>query len=327
MEPIKVSIIVPVYGVENFIERCARSLFEQTMDKGVEFIFVNDCTKDRSIEILEKIIEEYPQRKPYIKIIHHKINTKLAGARNTGLDNACGEFVSMVDSDDYLNINMVKTLYNKAIVSEADIVFSNFLYQYQNKAIKYHIKKRNSKGEYLVDILDRTSPTNWWGRIYKRSLIEDNGIRINPDMENFGEDYSTVPKIFFFAKKVEFVEEYLYHYVQFNPNAFTKDVNPKQINRIVATLKIVDDFFKDKDKIYKEAIEKGKIMANLAHAFNFKGITLQKKGFNTFPNVNYQNFYSQLNRYYKIVYLLASNNLFWLLNILTGIYKKVKLMI
>ena len=76
MEFKKVSILVPVYGVEKYIERCARSLFEQTYDN-IEYIFVDDCTKDRSIEILQKVLEDYPNRKNQVKILHHEKNTSV----------------------------------------------------------------------------------------------------------------------------------------------------------------------------------------------------------------------------------------------------------
>ena len=81
----KVSVCIPVYGVEKYIERCARSLFEQTMKDDIEFIFVDDCTPDKSIEILQKVLEEYPERKNQVKIIRHETNKGLTGARNTAL--------------------------------------------------------------------------------------------------------------------------------------------------------------------------------------------------------------------------------------------------
>ena len=88
---VKVSVCIPVYGVEKYIERCARSLFEQTMQEGIEFIFVNDCTPDKNIEILERVLAEYPHRKEQTKIIHHENNKGLVSARNTGLTYAVGE--------------------------------------------------------------------------------------------------------------------------------------------------------------------------------------------------------------------------------------------
>ncbi len=96
---LKVSVIIPVYGVEKYIERCTRSLFEQTLDD-MEFIFVNDCTKDNSIAIIERIAEEYPLRKSQIHILNHQVNKGLPIARQTGLRVATGEYIAHCDSDD-----------------------------------------------------------------------------------------------------------------------------------------------------------------------------------------------------------------------------------
>ena len=96
----KVSICVPVYGVEKYIERCAISIFEQTYTN-LECIFVNDCTKDNSIKILYNVIERYPQRREKIRIIQHDCNRGLAAARNTALEAASGDYILHVDSDNY----------------------------------------------------------------------------------------------------------------------------------------------------------------------------------------------------------------------------------
>ncbi len=96
----KVSIIVPIYNVEKYIERCAVSLFEQDFED-IEYIFVNDCTPDNSVEILEKVIEKYPNRKSHLKIVHHKENKGLGSARNTGLEQATGNYILHIDSDDW----------------------------------------------------------------------------------------------------------------------------------------------------------------------------------------------------------------------------------
>lgn len=97
----KVSIIIPIYGVELFIERCAISLFEQTLDD-IEYIFVDDCTMDKSVQILQGIIAKYPQRKDNVFIIRHERNKGLASARKTGLKFVHGEYVAHCDSDDWL---------------------------------------------------------------------------------------------------------------------------------------------------------------------------------------------------------------------------------
>ena len=92
---IKVSILVPIYGVEKYIERCVRSLFEQSFTD-IEYIFVNDCTKDSSMVILNKLIKEYEEKKGSIKIINHEKNGGLAASRITALKNATGEFITFL---------------------------------------------------------------------------------------------------------------------------------------------------------------------------------------------------------------------------------------
>ena len=108
----KVSILVPIYGVEQYIDRCARSLFEQTYPN-LEYVFVNDCTKDRSVEVLRKVLEAYPEKGNAVKIVDHERNRGLAAARNTALAHATGEFVCLVDSDDWLELNALELLVNK----------------------------------------------------------------------------------------------------------------------------------------------------------------------------------------------------------------------
>ena len=97
-----ISVIIPMYGVENYIARCARSLFDQTLTRDVEFIFIDDASKDRSSEILQSVIDEYSGQNLNVKIIRHDKNQGLPSARNTGLRNAHGDYVMHVDGDDFL---------------------------------------------------------------------------------------------------------------------------------------------------------------------------------------------------------------------------------
>ena len=125
----KVSILVPVFGVERFIERCARSLFEQTYPD-LEYIFVDDGSIDRSIEILQSVVEEYPTRNAAVHLIKHDHNRGLGAARNTALDNATGEFVYHVDSDDYIDRDTIRLLVAKQKETNADIITGNALIIY-----------------------------------------------------------------------------------------------------------------------------------------------------------------------------------------------------
>ena len=105
----KLSVCVPIYGTEKYIERCARSLFDQDI-QDVEYIFVNDCTKDAAIDVLKNVVADYPYVGSRVKIINHEKNKGLAGARLTGLQNATGEYVWCVDSDDYIQQKAIMEL-------------------------------------------------------------------------------------------------------------------------------------------------------------------------------------------------------------------------
>lgn len=109
-----VSVIIPVYNVGKFIERCARSLMEQTMDN-VEYIFVDDASPDNSIQILQKVLADYPNRRDNVRILTHAENKGLPAARNTGLAVATGEYIFHCDSDDFVEPDMLEQLYGKAI--------------------------------------------------------------------------------------------------------------------------------------------------------------------------------------------------------------------
>ena len=114
-----VSVIVPVYGVEHYIERCARSLFSQTF-RSVEFIFVNDCTKDGSMNVLSEVMKEYPEVD--VKVIDLERNMGLPQARRAGVGQATGDYILHVDSDDWIEPNMVERLYERAEETGADMV-------------------------------------------------------------------------------------------------------------------------------------------------------------------------------------------------------------
>ena len=104
-----VSVLIPVYQVEDFIERCARSVFEQTY-QNLECVFVDDGSTDSSIDILNQIINEYPSLKDNVHIIHHQENRGLAAARNTAINSCHGDFVMHVDSDDWLEPDAAELL-------------------------------------------------------------------------------------------------------------------------------------------------------------------------------------------------------------------------
>ena len=126
----KVSVIVPVYNVEKYIDKCLESLVNQTL-KDIEIIIVNDGSTDNSIKIVEEYKEKYKNKIIYLE----KENGGLSDARNYGIQYAKGEYIAFLDSDDYVDRKMYEKLYNKAIENNSDIVECDFYWKYTNKLI------------------------------------------------------------------------------------------------------------------------------------------------------------------------------------------------
>lgn len=245
----KVSVIIPVYNVEKYIERCARSLFEQTLEE-LEFVFVDDCSPDNSVEILESIIEDYPNRREQIKILRHETNKGNSVARNTGLSVVSGEYIAYCDSDDWVEPTMYEELYIKASTENADIVWSDFImnFNYGERIIKMMPPDKNKKKtieQYLV--------FGWnvlVNMLVKRLLYEKNNLTLYENY-NFTEDYGLAIRLLYYATKVSYIEKAFYHYNRENQSSIVhqelrKDKREKMVNDEVGVCLLINDFFLQK---------------------------------------------------------------------------------
>jgi len=216
-----VSIIIPIYNVEQNIERCARSLFEQTFKK-IEFVFVNDCSPDNSIQILKKVIDEYPERKDQVTIFNHENNKGVAASRNTGLDKARGEYFLQVDSDDWVETSMVEELYVKAKENDSDIVWSDFYVDFPNKSDNSIYRKQNVPEKAtlcIIEILSGFLHAGLWNKLIKRSICIENNIRF-PEEVNMCEDLVFIIFYLLHTEQITYLQKAFYHYVQ-NPDSIT----------------------------------------------------------------------------------------------------------
>lgn len=218
----KVSILVPIYRVEQYIERCVRSLFEQSYPY-LEYVFVDDCSPDRSVEILERVMIDYPERADFVQIVRHSTNKGLAGARNTALDYATGEFVCVVDSDDWLESDGISLLVNRQVETNADIVSGNAYIHYADRVEELRVEQYQNKNQMLVQQLRDTWTMNTfiWGRIYRRSLYEDNHIRCMERCD-YAEDRYQVVRLSYYAKSFSVIDGFVYNYNKSNETSFTK---------------------------------------------------------------------------------------------------------
>lgn len=269
-----VSILVPIYKVEKYIERCARSLFEQTYPN-LEFLFVDDASPDKSIEILRKVIAQYPKWKGRITIISHDKNRGLAATRNTLVDNCRGEFLLHVDSDDWIEPNTVELLVKKKHETNADIVTGSYIMHSIKEGAEITRKlivPDKNRLETLKDLLKVGSYVATWNRLIRTSLYRDNNIRYVEGI-NAGEDKIITPRLFYCSHEVANCDSITYHYNRNNTNSFVNNL-PHSLGiqlQLIRACQLNIDYFSDKESFLyeatkKEVVERLKMMLEL----NFK---------------------------------------------------------
>lgn len=239
----KVSILVPIYGTELYIEKCARTLFEQTYDN-IEFIFVNDCTIDNSVNVLKRVLEEYPLRKSQTRIIEHKENKGLAGSRLTGLQNATGEYVWCVDSDDYVEKNAVEVLL-PYMLDDYDFISFNYFLNDGKTTTKFESKELN-----VENLLTNRIPPSIWKCVVKRNLYYNNGIWPVVGI-NVSEDYLLTARLILLAqKKILLDKEFLYYYNVSNLDSYMNNMKESSFENCVDSALIIYDFYRNKEKLF-----------------------------------------------------------------------------
>lgn len=209
---VKVSIIIPTYNVEQYLEECLESVINQTL-KDIEIICVNDGSTDNSLSILKR----YADSDERIKIID-KANSGYGDSMNKGIEFATGEYIGIVEPDDFIKLNMYETLYNKAKELDLDLIKSDF-YRFtgdkNNRKLKYN-KLDDSRKYYnkVLNVSNDMTPfkfiMNTWSGIYKREFIEKYHIKHNTTPGASFQDNGFWFQTFMYAKRMYFIEETFY---------------------------------------------------------------------------------------------------------------------
>lgn len=238
-----ISIIVPIYNAEKYLNKCIESLINQTK-KELEFILVNDGSTDNS----EEIIKSYKDKR--IKYFKNE-NQGIGKTRNFGIEKATGKYIMFVDSDDYIDKNMAKLMFDKAFSNSLDMVVCDYYKVINNENIEEKLPSfkqttlKNSPN-LLCDI--NLSP---WNKIYKTSLIKDNNIKFVENLKY--EDAPFVIEALDKANKVGKVNKCLNYYVIHGNSETT--VRDKRVFDILKIIDKIRKYFKDKDYI-KESLDK-----------------------------------------------------------------------
>lgn len=223
----KVSIIVPIYNVENYLKKCLDSLVNQTY-KNIEIVCVNDGSTDNSLNIVEEYKCNYPE---IIKIVNKK-NGGLADARNFGIDNCSGEYIGFVDSDDWVDLKMYENMLNLALDSEADVVVCDYTEVYSDEEVLIKDDSMNTKILYESLVCNK---------LFKRELFEK--VKIRFPLGLWYEDNATTYKLLFLANKVIKDDNYYYFYRRTRVGSIMNSQNNKKIYDMHEIGKNLYEFF------------------------------------------------------------------------------------
>ena len=241
----KISVVIPVYKVEQYLRRCINSILGQSY-KNIEIILIDDGSPDKC----GKICDEYKKKDSRIKVIH-KVNGGLSEARNYGIDVATGEYIIFVDSDDFVNENMCEILLSNAKKYSADIVGCNFKEVFTNNKSKINEQKMKNNIEIYSNIemikqlyFNLTTDKNVvWNKIYKRKIFFDKKIRFPVGILH--EDDYIIYKLYYKANKVVYINDILYYYFR-HENTITYNFSNKNIIDLIKGR--IEQYFFIKDK-------------------------------------------------------------------------------
>jgi glycosyltransferase involved in cell wall biosynthesis len=248
----KVSVIIPVYNVEKYLHRCIDSVLNQSL-QDFEIILVNDGSTDSSPEICD----EYAQKDERISVIHKK-NARVAAARNDGIKAAKGEFISLIDSDDWIEPTMLEEMYSTATQFNCDFVMCDFTKK--GKGIEYTVSQPISEGFYNRERIEKElfkclimfeniefPPTiSNWTCLFNREFLINKELYYDEDI-HYCEDSIFGSKVMYNANKFYYLKgKYFYNYF-YNPNSTTSKYNPKKWESYLKINERLEEYFKNND--------------------------------------------------------------------------------
>lgn len=310
-----VSLLVAVYKASAYIEKCVESIFNQTFED-IEYIFVNDATPDNSIEKLQDILERFPKRKEQAKIIHHIVNKGSASSKNEAINVATGNYILFVDSDDYIEPDMVERLYQKAIQENADIVVSDMIMEYSDHSVIVNDYLSDNKNEYFSDLIkNEQSHSFLCNKLVRRSLYLHPKCRV-PNGLNYYEDRHIMTRLYYFAKKIVKVDRAFYHYVQYNSSAITKTKGRMHFENAILFWNLFDNFLREHNEFekYKPILALPKAQSKVRLMIDTHSSQLRKEYADIFQKEERQSF-STFRKGEKLMLLLVRYRLFGLAQI------------
>lgn len=288
----KVSVVIPVYGVEKYIEKCARSLFEQTLDD-MEFIFIDDCSPDNSMSFLLNTIHKYPHRKEQVVTYRMPVNSGLAAVRKKGYELATGDYVIACDSDDYVDLEMYESMYNYAVENELDLVQCDINIVDDSHVIRCLTFEDGVPSEKLrKGLIEGSISNSLCNKLIKRTLLTDNHITYAE--APMDEDNTLAIQFAYYAKKLGYIKEPFYKAFQNKASISRipgKEQTYKRFDGAYRNSSIMVDFLLSHG--YSEtdiAVINAKLRAKMALTPSLDAPDVVKTWIKTYPELNRQLF-------------------------------------
>lgn len=311
---IKISIIIPIYNSAGYLEKCLNSLFGQNL-REVEYIFVDDCSTDNGLVILESMIEKWAHKKNKTKLIRHEVNKGSAAARNSGLEHASGEYIGWIDSDDWIDPNMFKDMFDAAKENNADIVWTDFFNTYQEKENRIIQKAPLDSQSIIKGLMKGELLGGMCNKLIRRQLFNDYKIKF-PEGLNMCEDLRVCISLFFYGQRFFYLDIAPYHYIKHRDNSISSsnvrssDVN----NEWVENVKGIERFLIDKGLAEKmqNSLLKLKLSPKKNLLINGRDVQSYKIWSRIFPESNSYVWKTNLPAHYKFIAWCADKKL-WII--------------
>lgn len=236
----KISAIVPVYNTEKYLHRCIDSILSQTFND-FELLLIDDGSKDES----GKICEEYAQKDARVRVLH-KENGGVSSARNMGLDNARGEWISFIDADDWIHLDTYNILVEKADTGLFDFIIFAFksIFAESEKQVKIPDYKKDSKRLFIREYL-LSGWTVVWNLLIRTEFINKNNIRFQEGI-NIGEDFQFLFRALLITDSIGTVNRPLYYYNRINESSALHNLSFNQYDDIIRAIIDIICFFKER---------------------------------------------------------------------------------
>lgn len=317
----KISLIIPVYKTEKFIEKCLLSVCNQTLEK-FEIIIIDDCSPDRSLDVVEKVLHQYPERAKHTKIISFNINHGISYVRKYALDIANGEYIASLDSDDFLEHDALESLLYAAINNLADIVFSDYFINNPNGVFIVKQKPCEKKLEIMNQLLEDKLHGSLCNKLFKAEILKKVHILHGVDMS---EDLLICIQAVYFSKKTVYIPKSYLHYVKCNVHSYTSKFSEKKIVDMIKGVDFLNTFFLK--KCIKNELNKGLLHRKLlvkSDALTYSCKKEREKYITLFENDTlFLNFNNEINLYKNILFFLLIKKMYGLMHLVIGLRNSI----